>query len=148
MIDKLIIIGTLVGQLQVTSYRSVPLQTDDTPFHTSTNERVYRGGAAISRDLLCLACRKLHHRCKRPDNPTKTHYGQYVFVDGMGIFRINDVMGPSKWDKKTRKRYPIKQAIDLWVGSYKEEKVIGVRFNNVYVLKIEDSSTALTSTFK
>lgn len=132
--NELILIGLFVGNLTVTSYRSVPKQTDSTPYHTSTNEVVRKGGAAISRDLLCGACRKLHNRCLHPEVKGKVHYGDYVLVKYHGIFKINDCMGLSKYDKKTKKRYPIKNSIDIWVSTYKEEKAIGVQKQNVYII--------------
>lgn len=132
--NSLIIISLFVGNLTVTSYRSVPQQTDSTPYHTSTNEVVRKGGAAVSRDLLCGACRRLHKRCAHPEVTHKIHYGDYVLVTGHGILKVNDVMGATKYDKKTKKRYPITNALDIWVGSYKEEKRIGVQKQNVYLI--------------
>jgi len=132
--NSLIIVSWLIGTLTITSYRSVPQQTDSTPFHTSTNERVRSGGAAVSRDLLCGACRRLHARCRRPEVRSKVHYGDYVLVKGHGILRVNDIMGVTKYDKKTKKRYPITKAIDIWVSSYKEEKAIGVQKREVYLI--------------
>ena len=39
--NTLILIVTLLGNLQVTSYRSVPNQTDNSPYFTSIGERVH-----------------------------------------------------------------------------------------------------------
>lgn len=134
MTNEILIIGVLVGQLTITSYQSVPSQTDSTPLHTSTREHVFTGGVAVSRNLLCLACRRLHKRCERPESASRLHYGQYVFIDGFGIYKINDAMGETAMDRKTKKRRPIVNAVDIWVGSYSEEKEIGTQFKNVYAL--------------
>lgn len=132
--NSIILISLLVGNLTVTSYRSVHQQTDATPYHTSTNEVVRKGGVAVSRDLLCGACRKLHKRCAHPEVTGKVHYGDYLLVDGHGILKVNDVMGATKYDKKTKRRYPITNAIDIWVSSYKEEKAIGVQKRKVFLI--------------
>lgn len=132
MLDKIVLIGTLVGNLTVTSYRSVPEQTDDSPYNTSTGESVHNGGVAISRDLLCGACRKLHHRCKHPEYNKKLHYGDWLYVPGNGFYRVNDVMGATKYDRGTKRRCTIKQAVDLWVPTYKDEKAVGVQIKTVY----------------
>lgn len=137
MLDNIVLIGALVGQLQVTSYRSVPQQTDDSPFITSTGETVHNGGAAISRDLLCGACRKLHHRCKHPEYDKKIHYGDWLYIKGKGFYQVNDVMGATKYDRVTKKRYAIKQAVDLWVPTYKSEKSVGLSIQPVYKVKVQ-----------
>jgi hypothetical protein len=136
---RLLLVGTFVAHCTVTSYRSVASQTDATPFYTSIREHVKPGGVAISRDLLCGACRKLHHRCKEPSYAPKLHYGDMVFVKGIGVFTINDVMGDTKYDKRTHKRNLIRRSIDIWVTTYQEEKEVGVRFNDVYVLRLEEN---------
>jgi hypothetical protein len=138
-VKEILITLVLIGRLVTTSYRSVPSQTDSTPFYTSTNEHVEVGGAAISRDLLCGACRRLHHRCKRPDNPTKLHYGDWLYIEGFGFRRINDVMGAYSTVRKGRHRIriPIKNHIDIFVQTYKEEKLVNIRIEKVYKVKIQ-----------
>lgn len=138
---KLLIIAWLVGKLTITSYRSIPQQTDDSPLYTSTNQHVYKGGCAISRDLLCKACRRLHHRCKRPDDRRYIHYGDYLYVQGHGIVQVNDVMGAvehytvrTKGGKKIR-FHTIRNQIDIWCASYAEEKRYGV--SKVFVWRLE-----------
>lgn len=141
--DKLIIIGLLIGKLTITSYRSIPAQTDSSPLYTSTNKHVYKGGCAVSRDLLCKACRRLHHRCQHPDDGRFVHYGDYLYIEGYGIKQVNDIMGPSQhyWIRtKQGKRklfVPIRQALDIWVSSYQEEKAINVKYKMVYKLDIQ-----------
>lgn len=123
----------LVGNLTVTSYQSIPAQTDSTPFHTSTGERVRPGGAAISQDLLCGACRKLHQRCDHPTYPNKIHYGDLLYVQPVGFVIVNDCMGKFKRFKiKTklglRSRFKKQETwIDIWVPSYKDERTFHKR---------------------
>jgi len=106
---KLILLAVLLGNMQVTSYRSVPEQTDDTPFITSIGEKVCKDGVAASQDLLA--------------NGT-VHYGDWLYIEGIGLKRVNDTM---------HERH--KQAVDIWVATYAEEKAIGIRHNNVWLVK-------------
>jgi len=124
----LIVIIGLVGNLKVTSYQSLVKDTDSTPFHTSTGERVHGYGVAVSRDLLCGACRKLRKRCQHPENPTKLHYGDMLYIEDVGVKFVNDVMGATSWNKATKKRVPIKQQLDVWVPSQKAEKTFHAQF--------------------
>ena len=117
-----------IGNLTATSYRSVPGQTDSSPFHTSTGERVSLGGAAISQDRLCGACRKLHKRCEQPSYAAKLHYGDFLFVEGVGFKIINDCMGKHK-RYRIRTREGLKRVfkrqnnwIDVWVRDYTDER--------------------------
>lgn len=138
---ELVIRCLLLGMMTVTAYQPVREQTDSTPFNTSTGERVRAGGAAISRDLLCGACRRLHHRCKHPDNPTKIHYGDWLYVDGYGYRQVNDVMGAYTTQKVYGKkvRIPIKQHIDIFVWTWKEEHAVQVKHLAVFKVKGEPS---------
>ena len=112
--EKLILIaGLLLGQLQVTSYRSVPNQTDDSPYHTSIGQRVHPHGVAVSRDLL-----------KRWGGPLD--YGDFIYIEGYGIKVVNDCMAARH-----------KRSIDMWVETYSEEKAIGVRKLKIYKLQKE-----------
>ena len=134
---NLVFVAVLIGELTVTSYRSIPAQTDSTPFHTSTGAHVEPGGAAVSRDLLCGACRKLHKRCRHPEYAKKLHYGDWLYVDGYGFRFINDVMGKTSTTKVNGRRHKriITNQIDIWVSSYKEEKIVG--FSKLKVYKIQ-----------
>ena len=134
---NLVFVAVLIGELTVTSYRSIPAQTDSTPFHTSTGAHVEPGGAAVSRDLLCGACRKLHKRCRHPEYAKKLHYGDWLYVDGYGFRFINDVMGKTSTTKVKGRRHKriITNQIDIWVSSYKEEKIVG--FSKLKVYKIQ-----------
>lgn len=135
---KLALVAVLIGNLTVTSYRSVPKQTDSTPYHTSTGAHVEPGGAAISRDLLCGACRKLHKRCRHPEYKKKIHYGDWLFVEGYGFRFVNDCMSNTSdiRVKGKRKKRIITNQIDLWVRTYKEEKTVDVKKLNVYKIEI------------
>lgn len=137
---NMVLVAILIGNLTVTSYRSVANQTDSTPFHTSTGEHVESGGVAISRDLLCGACRKLHHRCKHPEYTKKIHYGDWLYVSGYGFRVVNDCMSKTsdirvkgKWIKR-----PILNQVDIWVNSYKEEKAIDIKKLNVYKINYRE----------
>lgn len=127
---KTIISVILIGNLYVTSYRSVPNQTDNTPFHTSTGEKVTKDGVAVSQDLLCGACRKLHRRCLHPEYTKKLHYDDWIYVDRVGFKRINDAMN---------KRH--KNRLDIWVDSLKEEQKFHNQFKhtNLTVYKLKEN---------
>jgi hypothetical protein len=118
----------LLGSFYVTSYQSVPGQTDKSPLYTSTGERAGSDGVAISQDLICGACRRLHRRCKHPEYPYRLHYGDWLYVENVGYKRINDVMN---------RRF--KRRMDVWVASWKQEHAFHLRFCNtnltVYKLK-------------
>jgi hypothetical protein len=117
-----------IGILQITSYRSVELQTDSTPFVTSTGEHVHKNGVAVSRDLLCPRAYGRTKRHRRVDctHKHRLHYGDWVYVNGYGIKVVNDVM---------HERHS--QAIDMWVSSHAEEKRVQVRKGDVWL--IDDS---------
>lgn len=136
--NALILVATLIGNLAVTSYRAVPAQTDSTPFRTSTGEKVRAGGCAISRDLLCGACRKLHRRCNHPEYGKKLHYDNWLYIDGFGYRQINDVMGAYSIQRVKGKkvRIPIVSHVDIFVEKWAEEHRVQTRFLNVY--KVEE----------
>lgn len=137
--NALILIGTLIGNLTVTSYRPVKEQTDSSPFYTSTKEHVRAGGCAVSRDLLCGACRKLHRRCDHPDNPTKLHYGDWLYIGQYGFRQVNDVMGDytTQRVKGKKVRIPLRRRIDIFVWTWNQEHAVGVR--EIEVFKVEAS---------
>ncbi len=142
---SLSVVILLVGNLTVTSYRSVPGQTDATPFETATGERVCHHGAAISQDLLCPACMRLHRRCDHPETTGKIHYGDQVYVEGFGFKTINDCMGRYKhYHVKTKDgvkhlKYRQDTWIDIWVPNYKAEHEFhsknGFKKHEVYLIK-------------
>lgn len=103
---ELMMVVTLVGNLTVTSYRSVPEQTDDSPFFTSIGERVNNSGVAVSQDLLKAGVIK---------------YGDILYVEGYGFKVVNDTMNARH-----------KNHIDLWVDSFEKEKAVGTQKLNIY----------------
>lgn len=145
---NLILISVFLGNLTVTSYRSEINQTDASPFHTSTGQRVRLGGAAVSQDMLCGACRKLHGRCKHPEYPSKLHYGDQIYIKDLGFKVINDCMGLTKTYKiKTNKGYKRvfkKQlrALDLWVPFKEDEKAFhkkyGINKHETWLIKLSE----------
>lgn len=122
--------------ISVTAYRSVPDQTDSTPYVTSTGETVHHGGAAISRDLLCPACRRHHARCASPVRIDKLHYGDVVSVPGAGWYAINDAMGEyvTKTIGGRKTRVVQTMGLDIWVNSKKKEADIARRFGGKKVV--------------
>ncbi len=145
--NELLVTALLLGSLTVTSYRSVPSQTDDSPHVTSTGEKTSVYGCAVSQDLLCGACRRLHRRCNEPGYTTKLHYGDLLYTDVAGFRFVNDVMGKYQTTKiKTKngtKKVFIKQTnwIDVWVPSLEAERSFhrkyGVASHKVWVIKKE-----------
>jgi len=57
------------------------------------------------------------------------HYGDWLYIDGMGYFEVNDVMGAYTSHKAHGKwvRTVIHNQIDVWVGSLAEEKAFDKR---------------------
>lgn len=108
---NLVLIPILIGNLVITSYRSVPKQTDSSPYTTSIGERVHPHGVAVSRNLL-----------KRWGGPLD--YGDTVYIEGYGFKVVNDCM---------HERH--KNHIDIWVATYEEEKAIGVRRGSLWLVK-------------
>jgi 3D (Asp-Asp-Asp) domain-containing protein len=93
------LLETLVlGMLQVTAYRSVPQQTDDSPFYTSIGHKTHPYGIAVSQDLL---------------KSGKVKYGDYLCVDTQGCYVVNDTMNPRHIN-----------SVDIWVANYAAEKAI------------------------
>jgi len=147
---SLILISIFLGNFTVTSYRSIPNQTDSSPYYTSTGERVRIGGAAISQDILCGACKKVHKRCKHPEYSKKLHYGDHVYIKEIGFKVINDCMGKVKTYRiKTNtgyKRLFKKQlrSIDIWVPFKKDEKAFhskyGINKHKVWLVKIKEKT--------
>lgn len=123
MNEIVLFIGILLNSsMVITAYRSIPSQTDSSPNFTSIGDRTHRGGVAVSRDLLT--------RWKGPLN-----YGDYLYINGLGIYQVNDVMNDTIYDKETHKKYKIRQHIDIWVSSHNEEKKIGIQHHRVFLIK-------------
>ncbi len=103
---NLLIASVLLGTMTATSYRSVPSQTDNTPFHTSTGEHVHPHGIAVSRDLLA-----------RWGGPL--HYGDLVYIEGVGTKIVFDTMNERH-----------KQHLDVWVPTLQDEQKFHEAFKN------------------
>lgn len=95
-------IAVLIGTFNVTSYRSVVEQTDDSPFITSIGQRVCGHGIAVSQDMLKSRAVK---------------YGDWVYVENVGMKQINDTMNIRH-----------KNRFDVWVSSLKEEREFHRKF--------------------
>lgn len=109
MIVKLV----LLGVLQATSYRAVPAQTkpECTGRHhceTAINENVSELGVAVSQDLL---------------DSGKVHYRDVLFIDGVGYRIVNDCLNRR-----------VHNSVDIFVYTYAEEKIFGVRHLKVWVV--------------
>lgn len=95
-------------------------QTDDSPYYTSTGDRVNSHGVAVSRDLLCPMALSRNLTIKKHSSRVcriaRIHYGDGLWIEGYGIKIVNDCMN---------KRH--KRAVDIFVFTYAEEKKIGTR---------------------
>lgn len=115
---KLLLVAVFLGTFKVTSYRSVPEQTDSSPYITATGERVCNKGIAVSQDML-------------KKNGGALNYGDLVYVESVGFKFINDSMNSRH-----------KQRFDIWVSTLEEEKKFHKRFKNkplkVYVIKYRE----------
>lgn len=100
--SNLILVTVFLGQLTITSYRSVPEATDSSPYVTSTGERVGSHGVAVSQDLL---------------KSKKLKYGDWLYLEGVGFRKVNDCMNI---------RY--KNRLDVWVPNYEKEKEFDRKF--------------------
>ena len=112
---NLVLTLILLGNFTITAYRSVPSQTDDSPYYTSTGEHVCKHGVAISQDLLA-------------NNGGQLHYGDLVYIEDVGFKIVNDVMN---------KRH--KNRMDIWVPKYEDELKFYNKFKNrkvnVWIIK-------------
>lgn len=108
-----VVAGNLLGSFTVTAYRSVPNQTDNSPFITSTGEAVCVDGVAVSQDLLKSGVVK---------------YGDWVYIEGTGLRRINDTMHPRN-----------KNHFDVWVKTKDDETKVWkqYRFRSARVWKVQ-----------
>ena len=96
-----------VKGIRITAYRSVPKQTDSSPYITSLGHRVSQQGVAVSPDLM---------------ESGEICYGDVVILpssipaEGMSARVVNDVTHPR-----------LKRTTDVWVSSYSMEKRMGIR---------------------
>ncbi len=103
---KLMLTVIFLGALVVTSYRSVPGQTDSSPDFTSIGERCNPHGVAVSQDLLAV-------------NGGPLHYGDTLFIEGVGWRVVNDTMN-ARWKKR----------LDIWVPDYESEHRFYQRYHS------------------
>lgn len=112
---KLLLVAILIGNFKVTSYRSVPEQTDESPNYTSIGEKVHSRGVAVSRDLL-----------KKNGGPL--NYGDLVYIESVGFKFINDTMNARH-----------KRRFDVWVQDLEDEQEFHRKFKKtelrVWVIK-------------
>lgn len=111
MILEMVLVSTM--SWQVTSYRSVPQQTDSTPFNTSTGARTNSAVCAVSQDEL----------------GNKIHYGDYLFVEILEKPELSRYC----WVQDTMNKR-IHHAVDFWVSTKAQEHKINVRRGFVYKL--------------
>ncbi len=114
----MLIESVVIGSLMTTAYRSVPNQTDASPFVTATGDHVHGYGIAVSQDMLCpgslLRNAKIRrHRRETCHLKTKIHYGDIMHVEGVGFKVVNDCMN---------RRH--KRRVDVWVPTYAAEKAL------------------------
>lgn len=107
-----------LGVLQVTSYRAVPEQTDDTPWETATSSFVTPFGVAISQDLLRLGV---------------VCYGDVVLIEGYGLYVVNDAMGTHTYRVEPPKAQ--ERSIDIFVMRQAHESAVGVQKRRVWVMR-------------
>ena len=88
----------VLGVMLVTAYRSVPAQTDNSPFITSIGHSTHPFGCAVSPDLLATG---------------KVKYGDFLIIEGVGGCVVNDI---------TNSRHT--NLIDKWVPDYQSEKAL------------------------
>ncbi|MFW5733761.1 MAG: 3D domain-containing protein [Oceanidesulfovibrio sp.] len=93
--------------LTVTAYSPTVGQTDSTPFTTASNCRVRDGIVAVSRDLFSKGWR----------------FGRSVYVKGMGVYTIEDLMHSRK-----------KNQVDIFMFDTQEALKFGRRKLRVYLL--------------
>lgn len=93
----------------MTAYRSIPAQTDASPWITSIGHRTSEEGVAISQDLL-----KNKQAC----------YGDTVYLPGTGLRIINDTMNARHV-----------QSLDVWVGDKLTESKYKPRVRTVCIIR-------------
>ena len=94
--------------LTVTAYSPERNQTDDTPNITATNNRVRPGIVAVSRDLFDKGW----------------VFGKKVYIKGMGIFTIDDLMHQRK-----------RNQVDIFMPDTSQALEFGRQQRDVYLLE-------------
>ena len=93
--------------VDVTAYSPTKRETDSTPFTTASNKRVKEGYIAISRDL-----------------EAHLSFGDKVFIEGLGIFEVQDRMN-RRW----------KHRIDLFFFDTKKAINFGKMKKEMWILE-------------
>ncbi|MEW5775124.1 MAG: 3D domain-containing protein [Thermodesulfobacteriota bacterium] len=93
----------------VTAYSARPEETDDTPNHTASNERVRPGTVAVSRDLF----------------DSGWVFGKKIYIKGLGVFTISDLMAQRK-----------RNHIDIFIGDTDEARSFGVQTLEAHLIDI------------
>ncbi len=96
-----------VVEVTLTSYSPRGSETDTDPYITASMEKVHEGGVAVSRDLFYKGW----------------VFGRKVYIEGHGIFTINDLMHERKV-----------QQVDIFQFSTKKALAFGVQHARVALL--------------
>jgi len=102
--------GIMQTAVTVSAYSSTRDQTDSTPFTTASGENTMVGQIAVSRDLFNKGL----------------HFGSIVYLEGVGVFRVEDVMNP-RWANR----------VDIWCVDKVACRKFGLR-RNVSMLWVMD----------
>jgi len=94
-------------RLTITAYSPTREECDDDPNITASMEKVKEGGVAVSRDLFKKGW----------------VFGKKVYIEGHGIYRINDLMN---------KRY--KNRVDIFIWNTNKALEFGVKKNVLVAL--------------
>jgi len=111
----------LLGSFIVTSYQSIPEQTDNSPCEVSTGHKISPTGIAVHPTLLCPRAKYTMGNkiklCKRENQCSwrdRIHYYDLVYVESIGPKFVNDVMA---WKPKMNSYW------DVWVPTLQAEKL-------------------------
>lgn len=140
---NLAVVSVFISSMVVTAYQSRPSQTDSTPYRTSINERVNGSGVAAHPSLLCRQAKistgratfRLCHRDAGCPDKNKLHYGDVIYIEGVGTKIVNDVMA-----NKTK----LGAKLDVWVPTNDAErehyKKFGIRKLRIWLIKIKETN--------
>jgi len=116
---KLLLASVFIGNMSLTAYQPLTVQTDSTPCTPADGRFVHMDGVAISRDL---------H--KKWGGPLK--FGDVLYIEGVGIKIVNDVMHAKHMNH-----------LDVFVWTQEEEayywKKFGKRTVKVWKVKFAES---------
>ena len=104
MNSMILLAGLFIGTMTVTSYQSVPEQTDSTPFIAADGHRVHPYGVAVSRDL--------HERWGG-----SLKFGDVLYIEDIGFKVVNDTMNARH-----------RNHLDVWVSNLQNEKKFHAKY--------------------